>query len=41
LEALVRFIARENPAVAERFGVALLEKVKLLRDHPMLGRIVP
>lgn len=41
LAALVRYIARDNPAAAERFGLALLEKLKLLREHPLLGRIVP
>ncbi len=41
LAGLVRYIARDNPAAAERFGLALLEKLKLLREHPLLGRIVP
>lgn len=41
LAGLVRYIARDNPAAAERFGLALLEKLKLLREHPMLGRVVP
>ncbi len=38
---MVRYIARDNPSAAERFGLALLEKLKLLREHPMLGRVVP
>ena len=41
LAALVCFIARDNPAAAERFGSALIEKLKLLREQPMLGRVVP
>src|SRR6266487_4245562 len=41
IAGLVRYIARDNPAAAERFGLALLEKLKLLREHPLLGRIVP
>ncbi len=41
LATLVRFIARDNPQAAERFGLALLNKLKLLQDHPHLGRIVP
>ena len=41
LAGLVRYIARDNPPAAERFGLALLDKVKLLREHPLLGRIVP
>jgi plasmid stabilization system protein ParE len=41
LAALVRFIARDNPQAAECFGLALLDKLKVLQDHPHLGRIVP
>jgi toxin ParE1/3/4 len=41
LAALVRFIAHDNVPAAERFGLALLEKLKLLQNHPHLGRIVP
>jgi plasmid stabilization system protein ParE len=41
LAGLVRYIARDNPAAAERFGLALLEKLKLLHEHPLLGRVVP
>jgi plasmid stabilization system protein ParE len=41
LAALVRFIADDNPPAAERFGLALIEKLKLLGDHPNLGRVVP
>jgi toxin ParE1/3/4 len=41
LAALVRFIARDNPSAAEHFGLALIEKLKLLREQPLLGRVVP
>ena len=41
LAGLVRFIARDKPMAAERFGLAILEKLKLLRQHPMVGRVVP
>jgi toxin ParE1/3/4 len=41
LARLVDFIARDNPAAAGHFGMALLEKLKLLRDHPHWGRVVP
>lgn len=34
LAGLVRYIARDNPPAAERFGLALLEKLKFLREHP-------
>jgi len=41
LAALVRFIANDNPQAAGRFGLALIEKLKLLCEHPNLGRMVP
>ena len=41
LAALVRFIARDNPPAAESFGAALIEKLKLLREQPLLGCVVP
>lgn len=41
LARLVGFIARDNPHAAGQFGLALLEKLKLLRDHPRFGRVVP
>ena len=41
LASAVRFIARDNPLAAEQFGLALLAKIRLLRDHPLLGRVVP
>ncbi len=41
LAALVRFISQDNPETARRFGFELLAKLKLLQDHPRLGRVVP
>jgi addiction module RelE/StbE family toxin len=41
LASLVRYIARDNPAAAEHFGLELMEKLKLLREHPLLGRVLP
>src|SRR6266705_2061648 len=41
LASLVRYIARDNPAAAERFGLNLLDKLRLLREQPLLGRVVP
>ena len=41
LARLVQFIARDNPAAAEHFGLALIAKLKLLQEQPLLGRVVP
>jgi toxin ParE1/3/4 len=41
LAGLVGFIAKDNPEAAENFGTALIEKLKLLANHPRLGRVVP
>ena len=41
LAGLVGFIARDNQTAAEHFGLALIGKLKLLQDHPRLGRVVP
>jgi toxin ParE1/3/4 len=38
LEAIGDFIARDNPAAAERIAVSLVASVDKLRDHPNLGR---
>lgn len=38
LEAIVDYIARDNPLRAEEFGQELREKVGNLADHPKLGR---
>lgn len=41
LRDIVTFIARDNPAVAESFGLRLMAKVDLLAEFPELGRVVP
>jgi len=41
LAELVLYIAQDNQPAAERFGFALLDKIKILENHPFLGRIVP
>jgi len=41
LESIVRFIARDNPAAAERFGDKLRECVFPLAQFPQLGRVMP
>lgn len=40
LEA-VAFIRREQPAAARRLYAEIQRQTKLLRTHPMLGRVVP
>ena len=37
LEAAVRFIAKENPDVAVRFGNSLIDRVAILENFPFLG----
>ena len=37
LEAAVRFIAQDNPAAAMRFGNALIDRVAILENFPLLG----
>ena len=41
LQAIVLFIAQDNPAVAESFGLRLMAKVDVLAQFPQLGRVVP
>ena len=41
LQAIVLFIAQDNPPVAESFGYLLMSKVDLLAQFPYLGRVVP
>lgn len=38
LSALRAYIARDNPAAAGRVAAAILERARLLREHPLLGR---
>jgi plasmid stabilization system protein ParE len=40
LREIVAYIARDNPVAAERFGLALVEKVELLKKFPLLGKKV-
>ena len=41
LEAIVLFIAQDNPKAAESFGYLLVSKVDVLAQFPDFGRIVP
>jgi toxin ParE1/3/4 len=41
LKVIVRFIGRENPAAAVRFGRLLIERALSLEDLPLRGRVVP
>ena len=41
LQAIVLFIAQDNPMVAESFGYQLMSKVDMLAQFPQLGRVVP
>jgi toxin ParE1/3/4 len=40
MREIVEFIARDNPAAAERVGLTLLERAELLKTFPTLGRRV-
>ena len=37
MESAVRFIAEENPDAAVRFGNALIDRVAILKNFPLLG----
>ncbi|MBI5383172.1 MAG: type II toxin-antitoxin system RelE/ParE family toxin [Verrucomicrobia bacterium] len=37
LEEIVRYIARDNPSAAERFGMRLIDQAQLLGDFPEVG----
>jgi toxin ParE1/3/4 len=39
LGRVVRYMARDNPAAAEKVGHAIIEKCVLLADFPRLGKI--
>jgi plasmid stabilization system protein ParE len=41
LESVVRYIAFDNPQRAESFGRELIDRTKVLRQFPELGRAVP
>ena len=38
LQEIVRYIARDNPSAAEKFGLRLVDQADLLADFPELGR---
>lgn len=41
LEAVVQFIARENPEAAARVGKALIDRVAILENFPLIGSPYP
>lgn len=41
LESAVRFIARDNPEAAVRVGNALIERVSILENFPLVGSLYP
>ncbi len=41
LQAIVLFIAQDDPAIAETFGCRLMSKVDVLAQFPEIGRVVP
>jgi toxin ParE1/3/4 len=40
LDEIVAYIAKDNPAAAEKFGIHLIERIELLKSFPRLGRVV-
>jgi toxin ParE1/3/4 len=41
LQAIVLFVAQDNPQAAESFGYRLISKVDVLGKFPEFGRVVP
>ena len=41
LEAIVSYVARDNPEAALRLGRALVAALRSLEEFPQLGRVVP
>lgn len=41
LHEIVAFIAADNPAAAERFGLRLISEAEAVGLYPMAGRMVP
>jgi toxin ParE1/3/4 len=41
LESAVRFIAKDNPVAAERMGNALIDRVSILEEFPLVGSPYP
>ncbi len=38
LDEIVRYIAKDNPTAAEKFGIRLVERTALLADFPEIGK---
>ncbi len=38
LEEIVRYIAQDNPSIAKKFGLSLIDRTSLLSDFPELGQ---
>lgn len=41
LRSITEYISADDPAAAERVGLAILAKTQWLATHPLLGRMVP
>ena len=41
LKQLVEYISEDNPAAAEHFGLAIIEKIETAGKFPRIGRVVP
>lgn len=41
LESAVRFIAKDNPDAAVRMGNALIDRVSILENFPLVGSLYP
>jgi len=41
IEAIVRYVARENPQAASELGRGIYERVQMLIQFPDAGRVVP
>ncbi|HLB34909.1 MAG TPA: type II toxin-antitoxin system RelE/ParE family toxin [Chthoniobacterales bacterium] len=37
----IRYISLDSPQAAERFAILLSSKIKILKRHPEIGRVVP
>ena len=40
IEAIVRYIARRDPAASARIGFGIYERAQILREHPEAGTIL-
>ncbi len=41
LEEVVRYIARDDPSAAERFGMRLIDHAQMLAEFPEMGPLYP